>query len=201
MAVRSTIKRSGPGLGPIEKAVAQLNRTRLLVGIPSGSRRDPEPGEKGTPPSNGVLGYILDHGDPQMNLPPRPFLRPGVRAARTEISKGMRRAATGALSGKLAEIKAGFDQAGLAAQVSVQATMQAGGFAPLSDRTIEARARRRNPETGRLLGDGRSRDARSFLKLRGEGVPDAVLHDAGFAKPLLDTYSLYRSIQYIVETK
>ncbi len=201
MAVRSTLTRSGRGLGPIEKAVAQLVKTRLLVGVPAGSTRDPEPGQKGTPPSNGTIAYILELGDDEMHIPPRPFLGPGVRAAMPDITKGMRRAVVGALSGKPSEIKAGFDQAGLMAVASVQVTMQAGGFAPLSDRTIEARARRRNPETGKLLGDGRSRDARSFLKLRKEGTPDAVLHDAGFARPLLDTYSLYRSITYIVGQK
>jgi hypothetical protein len=201
MAVKSTLKRTGSGLGPIEKAVAQLNRTRLLVGIPSGSRRDPEPGEKGTPPSNGVIGYLMEFGEPEMNLPARPFLRPGVRAALPEIRKGMLRAATGALSGKPSEIKDGFDQAGLMAVDSVQRTMIAGGFAPLSDRTIEARARRRNPETGKLFQDGRSKDARSFLKLRAEGTPDAVLHDAGLATPLLDTRSLFRSVTHIVRQK
>ncbi len=201
MAVRSTLRRSGAGLGPIEKAMAQLVKTRLLVGIPSDSTRDPEPGQKGTPISNGVLGYVLEHGDDEHNLPPRPFLMPGVRAALPEIVEGMHRAAVGALSGKPSEIKSGFDQAGLAAQASVKMTMQAGPFAPLSVRTIEQRARRRNPETGKLLGDGRSRDARSYLKLSKEGTPDWALNGAGFAKPLLDTYSLYNSIQYIVREK
>ena len=35
----------------------------------------------------------------------------------------------------------------------------------------------------------------------GEGVPDAVLHDAGLAQPLLDTRSLYGSITYVIRTK
>ena len=172
MAARSKITSSGPGLGSIEKAMAQLLKTRLLVGIPGDSTREPEPGQKGAPISNGALGYILEHGDDEHNLPARPFLVPGVRAAMPEITKGMHRAAVGALSGKPAEIKSGFDQAGLAAQVSVKMTMKAGPFAPLAVSTIEARARRRNPETGKLLRDGRSEDARSYLKLSKEGTPD-----------------------------
>ncbi|RYC28865.1 hypothetical protein D3273_27035 [Lichenibacterium minor] len=201
MAVKSTLKRNGSGLGPIEKAVAQLNRTRLLVGIPSGSRRDPEPGEKGTPPSNGVIGYMMEFGDAAMNLPARPFLRPGVRAALPEIRKGMLRAATGALSGKPSEIKDGFDQAGLMAVDSVQRTMLSGGFAPLSQRTIEARARRKYADTGKLVGAKPNRDARTFLELQKQGTPDDVLHEADLATPLLDTRDLFRSIKYIVRQK
>ena len=199
MAVRSKIPSSGPGLGSIEKAIAQLLKTRLLVGIPGDSTREPEPGQKGAPISNGALGYLLEHGDDEHNLPARPFLIPGVRAALPEITKGMHRAAVGALSGKPSEIKVGFERAGLLAVASVKMTMQAGPFAPLSVRTIEQRARRRNPETGKLLRDGRSEDARSYLKLSKEGAPDWALNGAGLAKPLLDTFSLYTSIQYIIK--
>lgn len=200
MAARSSVKRSGPGLGPIERAVAQLAHTRLLVGIPGDSAPRPVvPGQKSTPPSNAVIGYLLDQGDDEMHIPPRPFLVPGVRDALPEITKGMHRAVVGALSGKPGEIRAGFDQAGLKAAASVQARMIAGPFAPLSQRTIEARARRRNPETGKLVGTATARNARSFLKLQAQGTPDFILHDAGFATPLLDTRSLFRSITYIVK--
>ena len=202
MAARSRVKPSGSGLGPIQKNVAQLVRTRLLVGIPGDSAARPAtPGSKSTPPSNAVIGYLMEHGDDEMHLPPRPFLVPGVRDALPEITKGMHRAVMGALSGKPTEIKDGFDQAGLAAKVSVKARMQAGPFAPLSVRTIEARARRRNPETGKLLGDGRSKSARDYLKLQSQGTPDWALQGAGLAKPLLDTFSLYGSIQYVVKQR
>lgn len=179
MPARSTLKRTGAGLGPAEAAFKQLARKSVLVGIPSDSRRDPEPGEKGTPPSNGVIGYILETGDAEMNLPPRPFLKPGIQKAFPEITKGMRKAAVAALSARPGDVEKGLDEAGLAAVASVQQTMIAGGFAPLADRTIEARARRRYADTGKLVGTKPARDARSFLKLRAESTPDAVLHDAG----------------------
>ncbi len=202
MAARSRVRSSGSGLGPIEAAFKQLTKTRLLVGIPGDATpREPAPGQKGTPPSNAVIGYVMEYGEPSMNIPARPFLLPGVRAAKPEITKGMHRAVVGALSGKPTEIKAGFTQAGLAAQVSVQATMIAGGFAPLSDRTIEARARRRYEDTGKLVGTATSKNARKFLKLRAEGTPDEVLHEAGLATPLLDTRSLFRSVTYVIKDK
>ena len=202
MPVTSRVATSGPGLGPIQEAVALLVRKRLLVGIPGDSApRQPGPGQKGTPPSNALIGYVLETGAPEMNLPARPFLVPGVTAAKPAIIKGMRKATVAAFSGKPAQINNGIDEAGLAAVASVKATMLNGGFAALSDRTIEARARRRNPDTGKLRQDGRSKDARAFLKLRAEGTPDAVLHDAGLAKPLLDTFSLYGSIQYVIKDR
>lgn len=203
MAFVSKVTRvRGPGLGVIEKAVRDLTKKRLLVGIPGDTAaRQPLPGQKGTPISNAVIGYIQERGDDELHIPARPFLVPGVTAALPAITKGLRKAVVSALSGKSGDVNNGFDEAGLAAQVSVKATMRSGSFAPLSDRTIEARARRRNPETGKLLQDGRSRDARSFLKLRGEGTPDDVLHDAGFATPLIDTGSLILAIQYAIKDK
>ena len=97
----------------------------------------------------------------------------------------------------MAGIDAGYDRAGLAAVVAVKAKMQEGPYAPLALGTIEARARRRYADTGKLVGTKSSRDARNFLKLRGQGVPDEVLHDAGLAQPLIDTRSLLTSITYI----
>ena len=202
MPAKLTIKRTGSRTGSIEKAVAQLARTRLRVGIPGDSSPRPvEPGQKGTPPSNALVGYVLETGDPSRNLPARPFLAPGVDDARAEVVRGMEKAAIAALSGRPGGIADGLDQAGLAAVASVKAKMQAGPFAPLSDRTIEARARRRYGDTGRLKGDKAGRDARAFLVLRGQGTPDAVLHDAGLAQPLIDTRSLITSITYAIKER
>ena len=200
MAARATIKSSGPGLDSIEKAVAQLVKTRLLVGIPGDSApREPEPGQKGTPPPNAVIGYIQEHGDDELHIPPRPFLVPGVRDAMPAIVKGLHKAAVSALSGKPEGIAAGFEAAGLKAVASVQARMNAGPFAPLAVSTIKARARRRYPDTGKLHNTKASREARSFLKLKAEGTPEWALHGAGLAQPLIDTRSLYRSVVYIVK--
>ena len=74
-------------------------------------------------------------------------------------------------------------------------------FAAFEERTIEARGRRRYADTGKLVGTAPARNARAFLKLQAEGTPDAVLHDAGLATPLLDTRSLLRSITHVIEEK
>ena len=201
MLVSSRLRTSpGPRLGPSEAAFKQLSKKVLLVGIPGDSApRAPEPGQKGTPPSNAVIGYIQEFGDDELHIPPRPFLVPGVRAVLPAITRGLHKAAVSAFSGKPGQIRNGFDEAGLAAQASVKATMDSGPFAPLSQRTIEGRARRRNSETGKLLQDGRSRAARKFLAGQAAGQSDAELHAAGFAKPLVDTGSLRTAVQYVVK--
>jgi hypothetical protein len=188
--------------GPIFKAIREALKLEVLVGIPdTAAERKPEPGQKGTPPSNAVIGYLMEYGDAQMNLPARPFLLPGVQSMQGTVPATLAKGIEGVFLGKADAYKKALDQVGLAAQVAVKAKMIDGGFAPLSDRTIEAHARRKNADTGKLKQDGRSRDARSFLKLRAEGVPDEVLHDADLAKPLLDTFSLYTSIQYVIRDK
>ncbi len=202
MPAISTLKRSGLGIGPSEAAFRQLTRKRLLVGIPdTAAERPPEPGQKGTPPSNAVVGYAMEYGLPDKNIPARPFLIPGIKAALPAIVTGMLKSTTAALSAKPGDINKGLDEAGLAAVASVQGKMIDGPFAPLAQATIEARARRRYEDTGKLVGTKSSREARQFLKLQQQGTPDEVLHDAGLATPLLDTRSLFRSITYVIKDK
>ena len=107
----------------------------------------------------------------------------------------------GAFMTKGGAYEAALHEVGSAAVVAVKQKMQEGPYAPLSDRTIEARARRRYSDTGKLVGTKSSREARQFLKLRAEGTPDDVLHDAGLAQPLIDTRSLITSIKYVIRTK
>ena len=188
--------------GRIFKAIREALKKEVLVGVPDSSAdRQPAPGEKGTPPSNAVIGYLMEHGSDEHHIPPRPFLVPGVRSIQGQASGVLLKGITGAFLAKPSAYDAALAEVGAMAVASVQATMIAGGFAPLSDRTIEARARRRYEDTGKLVGTATSRNARKFLKLRAEGTPDDVLHDAGLATPLLDTRSLFRSITYVIRNK
>lgn len=202
MPAKSSVTSKGR-LGQIGDGVRRLVKQELLVGVPdSTAERQPEPGEKGTPPSNAVIGYTQEFGDDDLRIPPRPFLVPGVENAKPEIVAALKIAGAAIITGSdLNAVEKGFNRAGLAAVASVKDKMMSGPFAPLSPRTIEARATRRNPETGKLKGDKPSREARQFLKLQGEGVPDDVLHGAGLAQPLLDTRSLFKGISYVVRDK
>ncbi len=195
--ITSKVTQKG-GFGPITQAVASLVKQRVLVGIPGDtSARPAEPGQP-NPINNAVLGYILETGAPAQNIPARPFLVPGVKSVGPQMAAILASAAEKAFTGDAGAAEAGLRAVGLIAEVAVKQTMQAGDFAPLSDRTIQARARRRWSDTGKLKGDKASRDARRFLKLRGEGTPDDVLQGAGLAEPLVDTRSLLTSVTHVL---
>lgn len=169
-------------------ATKALLRRECLVGIPGdGPARPPAPGEK-TPPSNAVIAYVQEFGDEEHNVPARPFLEPGVKAASDAIVKALKRAAQSGLDGDPGGLDAGLTAAGNAAVASVKATILSGNFAPLSEGTLQARARRRT-EKGRPSQAETSKAARRELAQRAAG--EAASTDA---RPLYDTHSLFNSI-------
>ena len=190
MPARSTVS-SRPGkFSSLGAATRDLVRQRLLVGIPdTTAERKPEPGETGTPPSNAVIAYTMEFGDPDRNIPARPFLDPGIDAVRDKIADALKTAGSEVLTGNAGAVERGFAKAGLVAVSSVQAKITDGPFAPLSQRTIEARARR-----------GR-KGARQFLKLQAQGTPDDILQSAGLVAPLVDTGQLRRAITFVIRDK
>lgn len=118
-------------------AVKAMANDRVLVGIPS----DKAP-RRGEPLNNATLGYIHEHGSPARNIPARPFLKPGVVAAKDKISAVLRRYAKEAFDDKTAILK-GLEAAGLVAQSSVKNQIRSSiGMAPLKAGTLAARRRK-----------------------------------------------------------
>ncbi len=202
MPARSTVS-SRPGkFASLGAATRDLVRQRLLVGIPdTTAERKPEPDEKGTPPSNAVIGYTMEFGDPDRNIPARPFLTPGIDAVRDKIADTLKTAGAEVLTGDAGAAARGFAKAGLVAVSSVQAKITDGSFVPLSQRTIEARARRRNPDSGKLSQAAVSKRARQYLDLQAQGTPDDILQGAGLVVPLVDTGQLRRAITFVIRDK
>jgi hypothetical protein len=89
----------------ISRALKMLETMEVVVGIPAeeGPRTDGAP-------SNAVLGYLFEGGDPETNMPPRPWLVPGVEAVRDKITKhladGARKAIDATLKGD-GDVRAG----------------------------------------------------------------------------------------------
>jgi hypothetical protein len=98
------------------------------------------------------------------------------------------------LKGDMSAAGNAMDRIGADCVSSVKATILAGNFVPLADVTVQARADRRNKETGKLLQNATAKGARKELKRRAEGLSAST----EFAKPLYDTHSLFNSIQYVV---
>jgi hypothetical protein len=145
------------------KSLDNLLKREILVGIPAANAaRELEPGEK-TVATNALIGYVMEYGSPAKNIPPRPFLHPGIMNARMDIEKHMKKAGQLALHGKKDEIDQELEKIGLIAQVSVQKKIVEGPFEPLKAATLAARRRRGRTGISPLLDTGQLRRAISYV--------------------------------------
>jgi hypothetical protein len=121
------------------RAVHELTRKRVLIGIPAEKDSRADGGDFG----NAAIGYLNEFGSPASNVPPRPHLIPGVKKAMPQTRRFMLKAANIMLDGALAGrsyaqtenlIDVQLSKAGLAAVASVQQVIQAGVPPPLKHR-------------------------------------------------------------------
>src|SRR6185312_6997674 len=122
----------------ITKALRDLTGKEVLVGFPeSGAART------GGGITNAALGYIHEFGAPAANIPPRPFLVPGVRKVANQYTPHLRKAAEAALNGDAQTVQRELVAAGIIAETGAKAEITTGNFVPLKPGTIAARARGR----------------------------------------------------------
>lgn len=121
----------------VVESVRALTSQQVLVGIPSDRA-----GRRDGPITSAALGYIHENGAPEVNIPARPFLLPGVRSALPAVEQDLRRAAEAAYSGSMAGVETHLHRAGLRASTAVKAKLVSGPFAPLARGTIASRRRR-----------------------------------------------------------
>lgn len=151
----------------LDEILKELGSHQVLIGIPAETaERD------GGPISNAAIGYILETGAPEQNLPARPFLHPGVASARDDIAKVARNtlvqalALRGSTSESARAIQNGLAQMGLVAANAVCRRIDTGDFAPLAPSTIYRRQRRANaPRSGEkpLVDSGQLRSAVTYV--------------------------------------
>lgn len=134
-------------VGDIEKAVRELARVRVLVGIPQDaayrSGKDGNLVRTGNI-DNATLGYIHERGSPIRGIPARPFLFPGVENSRDQWQPHMAAAARAAFEGKTAAMDQSLTRAGLVAVAAVKMRIRSNIPPPLAMATVRAR-RRRSP--------------------------------------------------------
>lgn len=151
-------------LGEILKSVKALNKSEVLVGVPDiNAEREREPGETGPPASNATIGYAMEFGVPEKNIPARPFLIPGIRDAQDKIVARLKKGAIAALGGDTKTIDKELNTIGLIGQKAVQVKIASGPFEPLSERTLKAREARGRTGTKPLLDTGQLRRAITFV--------------------------------------
>lgn len=118
--------------------IQEMAAKRLLIGIPA--EKAPR---KGDPITNAALGFIHENGSPARNIPARPFLVPGVRAATPKCLAVLKQAGKVSLTLGPEALDKGLNSAGLIAQSAVKKRIVSQeGFAPLQPGTIMARKRK-----------------------------------------------------------
>jgi hypothetical protein len=162
--------------------VNSLALSDVLVGIPKAksARND-------GPIGNAALGYIHEFGSPAQNIPARPFLYPGVKKAKAQITALFKQGAQDVLTGK-GTVDATLHKVGMVARNSVVSaiTDPSPPFVPLKPRTV--RDRLRKTAAGR----------RQLKKLKTTSAMQTWAQ-SGNIKPLIDTGQLRASITYVVK--
>lgn len=165
-------------LPQLKGAISKLAKRDVLVGVPQADTERKDPGAM----TNATLAYIHDNGSPGSNIPARPFMHPGILAAKPGITGQFKAAARGALEGK--DIEPSLNKAGLVAQTSIKGIINAGIEPALADSTLRGRIRNRTSIKG----------AEAELAHRAGGGEAGM----DLAKPLVATGQLRNSITYVV---
>jgi hypothetical protein len=169
------------------KAIRELSRTSVMVGIPEEkAERDPSPDDP-NPPTNAVLGYIHEHGDPSKNLPARPFLAPGVAASQEQWEESLETAAILAFRGDAIGMRAALGRAGARAVAAVQAVIRAQDFAALAPSTVEERLRKIGVIRPKLISKYNKMSASEQAAFVAENITI-----------LMDTGAMFRSITWVL---
>ncbi|MBP30427.1 hypothetical protein [Methylobacterium sp.] len=156
MPVTKTVDRTDQILA----AANALTKLKAYVGIPAeASPRQPDGALEDQPPSNAVIGYLMENGAPERNLPARPHLLPGIEAAMPQITPQLEALGKAALLGDLSAIQKGLTAVGIIGENAVKAQITDGTFAPLSERTLKARQARGRTGTKPLIDTGQYRRA------------------------------------------
>lgn len=146
------------GSKSIIHAIQEMAKKQVMVGILS--EKSPR---KGEPITNAAIGFIHENGSAAQNIPPRPFLVPGVNAASNKIADVLKGFAAKAVTGQ-ATIDQGLIAAGLLAQSSVKNRIRSGeGFAPLKPATLAARKRKGAQGEKALIRTGQLLNSISFV--------------------------------------
>lgn len=136
----------------LENLKAMQNKS-VMIGIPHDKDARKEEGA-----TNAQIGIVQEFGSGAKNIPPRPFLIPGVKEAQKEAIPILKSGAINAMHGEDIEIT--FNKVGLIGQNHVKAKIVNGQFAPLKASTLATRMRARKSgkagtkpliDTGQLL--------------------------------------------------
>lgn len=153
----------------LRQRIEDLIKREILVGVTASTAND---GIAEGEMNNAAKAYINDNGAPEVNIPQREFMRPGIQSAEPQIVSALKQAAVASLAGDARGTEAGLDKAGLRARNGVVNEIDSGPLDPgtrtLSPVTIEMRKRGRGPNrpprnsTEPLVDTGKLRQAITY---------------------------------------
>jgi hypothetical protein len=114
----------------------------VMVGIPHNKDSRTDSGY-----TNAQIAIVQENGSGAKNIPPRPFLVPGIKSAQKEVAEILKNGAIEALHG--GNIEVALNKAGLIGQSHVKDQIRNGDFEQLAESTLIARRnRRKNGKAG-----------------------------------------------------
>lgn len=129
-------------LGEFLDNIKVLTETQVLVGVPA-KQTEREAGTDIDGMNNATLAYIHDNGAPEVNIPARPFMAPGIEDAKSPISKHLKKAGEATLAGDRSLAMKHYHAAGEVAAVSIKKRIWSGPFEPLKESTLSNRRNRK----------------------------------------------------------
>lgn len=169
------------------KGIQALATQRAYAGVPATTAGRKEEGQA---INNAELMYIHENGAPEANIPARPVVVPAIKSAQPAITQALTLAAKAGANGDVAGVDKGLNAAGIIAQDAMRKKITTGPFAPLSPKTIAARAAKR--------GTKRRKGEQEYLDLVKGGMAPAKAQAAANIKPLIDTGQLRRALTYVI---
>jgi hypothetical protein len=191
----------------LRTALAELTRTRVLVGVPSDSEphlgADPGANRRQQKPdakhqiTNAELAYIHSNGAPEVNIPARPFLAPGLGDVQREVSDRLMAAARAGLAGDVGIVDETFDAVGLIVQSAARRRIVEGIPPPLKPGTVAARRRRSKGSRYRRKATAAEQRAFNLAYEMANMFGANASMEGSPTTPLYDTGQLLRSITYV----
>lgn len=173
----------------LNDTLKELSRKALYVGIAADSQHDMR--EDGGP-NNSQLGYIHEFGSPSANIPPRPFLVPGVESKRDHISSELGLAMKAALNDDKRSCDKILDRLGVSTAEAVKEYLRTAEFTPLKPATIANRFRSR-------MAEGKRDNEKRLIRDKSGKLVENPNFGVGI-RPLINTGSLLNAIDsYLIE--
>lgn len=155
-------------LAKVAAGIELLASTRVMVGIPSEKTERREEGSE-EPINNAEIGYLMENGSPEANIPARKHFLPAMRGKQKETADGLRKAAELAMDGRPKAVAQQLARVGSINASAVKAYINAGVNPPLAPATLDARRRRGVKRTKPLIDTAQYRNAITYVirKIKG----------------------------------